>query len=632
MKKKDKILLVLTILLLFLSISVVNASDNTNTNKTTQSLTKTTPQNLEKVATSTEEKQIQKEVKNLNTTQKEEKINKKTITQNTKTDPISVSDYTTLHNTLRSTSSDVVTINIASDITLDGSTTVHSAIKTLTINGNNYTINGNQQYQFLNITSVTTTNINNITITNCTAPSGGAIYNQGHLTITNSTLTHNNATWSGGAIMGVGNSAITINNSNLTHNTAYWGGAIHNIGGTLNINNSNLTHNNATYNGGAINNQYANMTLTQNNITLNTATHDGGAIYNYNYANMTLTQNNITHNNATHDGGAIHNYNYANMTLTQNNITHNTANNLGGAIYNYEKSYLITSTLFNNNTPSNFIINNKNHIELINTDNFIDITDFTIITDNGAYYGNGEEALEQYNIPSDALNVKLILNGTNTTDNTFILKRSDEKINIAKASISNEDPTFGSSTDIIATFVVEDKPVTEGKVIFRLNGKIIRDNYGNVICIDIDNGRAVLEDVQITNVWIGETQIQAIFTGNNELEPITSEVTTITVNKRQVNITITAPETAQRGDTITLKASITSEGLPLNTGRVAFKLNCKTLKDTAGKTLYVNVENGNAITNYTIPAKTKAKSYPLTAVFSDNTYERCQKETEITIT
>ena len=179
MTKKSKYFLVLIVLLLFLSISVVSASDNTTTTnkttqsltKTTQSLTKTTP-HLEKVATSTEEKQIQKEIKNINNTVKE-KINKKTTTQNTKTETIII-NYTTLHNTLTSPSSEDVTINIQSNITLNGTTTVNSTIKTLTINGNHHTINGNQK-QFLKIQNGTTANINNITITNCTATEGGAI-------------------------------------------------------------------------------------------------------------------------------------------------------------------------------------------------------------------------------------------------------------------------------------------------------------------------------------------------------------------------------------------------------------------------------------------------------------------------
>ena len=134
MKKKMKYFLVLLVLL-FLSISVVNASDNTTTNTTAHTLEKTT-HNTEKVVTSTHEEIIQNDnINNINTTN-EKTINKINTAQNTKTAPTEdISNYATLHAKLTSSDSLDVTINIIADITLGGSTTVNSAIKTLTING-----------------------------------------------------------------------------------------------------------------------------------------------------------------------------------------------------------------------------------------------------------------------------------------------------------------------------------------------------------------------------------------------------------------------------------------------------------------------------------------------------------------
>ncbi|MBR3212877.1 MAG: hypothetical protein IKF79_00025, partial [Methanosphaera sp.] len=78
-----------------------------------------------------------------------------------------------------------VTININSNITLAASPWLNPNIKTLTINGNSYTINGDNKYRFLNIQSNQMVNINNITITNCHAQDcGGAIYNTGSGTLT----------------------------------------------------------------------------------------------------------------------------------------------------------------------------------------------------------------------------------------------------------------------------------------------------------------------------------------------------------------------------------------------------------------------------------------------------------------
>lgn len=343
---------------------------------------------------------------------------------------------------------------------------------------------------------------------------------------------------------------------------------------------------------------------------------------------LTLENIKITKYATTMSGGAINNN--GNLTVRNSNLTYNLAGN-GGAIHNTGE-YTISDTLFHNNNPVNFQINENNNIELINTDGFISINDFTIITDYEVYHGNGQEALEQYTISTDALNIKLLLNGTNTTDNTFIIKGNNEKINSQKTKITNENPISGSTTDITATFIIEDNPITEGMVIFRLNGKTLRDDDGKVIYVNINEGKATLKDVPITNTWAGdETTLQAIFAGNDEFEPLYTDKLIISVSKREAQIELTAPSTAQTGETITLSASVTSGGEPLTTGRVAFKLNGKTLKDKTGKALYVNVVNGNATTTYTLPAKIKANTYTLTAVFAENTYERCEKETQLKV-
>ena len=183
----------------------------------------------------------------------------------------------------------------------------------------------------------------------------------------------------------------------------------------------------------------------------------------------------------------------------------------------------------------------------------------------------------------------------------------------------------------MATFIIDDNPINNGTVIFRLNGKTLRDDTGKVIYVKLTEGTAILEDVLITNAWVGEeTTLQAIFIGNDEYEPMYTDKLIFSVSNREAQMKIRAPSTAQAGETITLSASVTAGGL--TTGRVAFKLNGKTLKDKTGKALYVNVVNGNATTTYTLPAKTKDKTYTLTAVFADNSYKRCEKETQITVT
>lgn len=67
---------------------------------------------------------------------------------------------------------------------------------------------------------------------NATA-NGGAIFNSGTATITNSSFTNNSATTNGGSIYNTGTTNIT--NSDFTNNSAITGGAIYNAGGALTI-------------------------------------------------------------------------------------------------------------------------------------------------------------------------------------------------------------------------------------------------------------------------------------------------------------------------------------------------------------------------------------------------------------
>ena len=117
-------------------------------------------------------------------------------------------------------------VNITNNMTITGESQVNTII-----NGTN---TGNIFY----IPSGMNIYINNLTILNGKngiSGDGGAIYNQGTLSVTNTTFNNNTVTNEGGAIY---NSA-TLNLTNITfnNNTAiYNGGAIYNIGNLTNIN------------------------------------------------------------------------------------------------------------------------------------------------------------------------------------------------------------------------------------------------------------------------------------------------------------------------------------------------------------------------------------------------------------
>jgi len=179
---------------------------------------------------------------------------------------------------------------------------------------------------------------------------GGAIENDGNLTVTGGSFTGNSAA-AGGAILN-GSGRLSVRGAIFTLNSAADGGAILNEHGGLSVENTSLTLNSAA-NGGAIEND-STMTVDSSTFTGNTASRLGGAIATTNYATVTgsvftrnkafdaggmfasatviVTDSNFRLNTAKLSGGGI--FNDGSMTLTDSQITRNTATSNGGGVYN----------------------------------------------------------------------------------------------------------------------------------------------------------------------------------------------------------------------------------------------------------------------------------------------------------
>jgi len=109
---------------------------------------------------------------------------------------------------------------------------------------------------------------------------GGGIYNIGNLTIFGSDIIDNSVSERhGGGIYNIGSDAIlTISESTISDNSASWGGGINNHEGTINITKCFISRNYAkVYGGGIENSGLAN--ITRSNIFDNNADLDGGGIY-----------------------------------------------------------------------------------------------------------------------------------------------------------------------------------------------------------------------------------------------------------------------------------------------------------------------------------------------------------------
>ena len=194
--------------------------------------------------------------------------------------------------------------------------------------------------------------------------------------------------------------------------------------------------------------------------------------------------------------------------------------------------------------------------------------------------------------------------------------------------------TIGTTSTITASIyngqaVATD--ITKGKIYFKINGKTLKDTKGKVIYSNVVNGVATIENYLIPDDWAKEgTTIQAAYSGSSQCDKLTSDKTDITIEKAVPTLT-TESLTAAAGEKIQLKASIIDGDKIINSGKVVFKINNKTVKDENGKIIYAKIVNNQVVVNYTLPDDMKAKDYNLTAIFISSDYERLEDTKTLTV-
>jgi len=508
LNKRKKIFIITITFLMLLGLTTITAT-NINTNDTT-TLKQTqshqpgiTQANTRKYDTINTNETLPIQTDNIQeNTEYQETINKKSEekTQNLKADRTeTATTFNNLNDYLTNDAYETVTINISDDIQLAGNITVNNAIKTLTINGNGYTINGNGQYQFLNISHASNSFINNVKIINCTSYIGGAIYStNSNITIKNTNFLDNNATLEGGAISGY-YSNITITQSHLNNNNAKGnniktgvGGAISGYFSNITITNTNITNNNATVYGGAIyGNTNSTITITNTNLTNNTANRYsngyGGAIYGNISSYITIINSTLNNNNARENGGAIYNRgdlfiinttfnnntaragfsiynNQSNLSIFNtlfNNHNHNYTTILGGSsiIYNYLGNITLSNNIFENNYMATHILDRNGTIKIINSifnnnhgsviwmyDSTIDINNcsFTSLNNCTNWYasiisgqGNCELNINNSSFINNTNSYILIQNVKNLSNNIFLNNNGDSILSTSNAVLIN---------------------------------------------------------------------------------------------------------------------------------------------------------------------------------------------------
>ncbi len=204
------------------------------------------------------------------------------------------------------------TITLGADIDLTTLTTspLPQISSTITLEGAGYAIDGGGIVQIFDVgaTAGATGNltVNQATLQNGSADSGGAIHNQGVVTVTGSTFSDNEATGASGGGIFNGGGTVTVSSSTFSGNSArLGGGGIHAAGGAVTVSNSTLSGNAAFFAGGGIFNEGGTLAVTNSTVSGNTADAAGGGISHTGSGIITVSNSTFFGNEVTRGGATF---------------------------------------------------------------------------------------------------------------------------------------------------------------------------------------------------------------------------------------------------------------------------------------------------------------------------------------
>lgn len=408
---------------------------------------------------------------------------------------------------------------------------INKNMSLLSMNASETFVSGDAQ-NILNIDNVTVI-IQGLSLGDGKSDRGGAIKNNGTLTIKDCIFQKNVATSNGGSIYS--KNILNIENTKFIENQANLGGAILLIQCTGTITNCEFNNNEAKEDGGAINsNQNTKLSIINSNFKGNNAVN-GGGIFNvektiiqsstfqnnealrcggsiYNYAGtLNIENSNFSFNRGFTDGGAIKNYDNTNTTISNSQFNQNFGDS-GGAISTQSTLTLNTCQFLNNTANYGGCINNTAQLTISNTEfinnqatenggaiitsGLINLQNNSFIncnsTQGGAIYTSGGGTLENNNFNENmgAIGgaIQNTFEGTNTAPDLMIIHNNFTMNNatISGGALYNTGVTRLSNNNFTMNHIVDN-----GKYIFN-GGAAITNAAGTA---QINNGNEFFHNV-----------------------------------------------------------------------------------------------------------------------------------------
>lgn len=198
-------------------------------------------------------------------------------------------------------------------------------------------ISGGQTHQILEIAPGTTVSLSGLSLIDGDGElGGGAVINEGTLTISECIFSGNQSEFGAGGAIDNFFGELVILSSILTGNEANTGGAIANLNGTVEIIESTISDNQALLGGGIDN--AGQLSIVRSTLSGNSADF-GGAVENAGV--LHVVNSTFSGNLAAFDGGAIDNFG-GEVSLLHATLAFTPATDSGGAIWNGDEGTLVT--------------------------------------------------------------------------------------------------------------------------------------------------------------------------------------------------------------------------------------------------------------------------------------------------
>ena len=276
------------------------------------------------------------------------------------------------------------------------------------------------------------------------------------------------------------------------------------------------------------------------------------------------------------------------------------------------------------------------------------ITDKVNITINGKTkeynINNGKLSIQYIPTSANPVNVTVSYNGNankgyaNTTNKSATINVDKHS---TKVTVDSAKSIIGDKFTLVAHVVDGDgNPVNGGSLVFKVNGLTLREDgkFGSnakPLKLSVVNG--TVQYTLTADLYLRHAKnVTATYSGSSKYYANRTETFApieIALRNAKVQVTLN-PSRAKQNQTITITTTISdvtpksdnNKFLDSDDDYVFLKLNGKTFKDDNGNVIKVNVTNGTAVYNYTIPRAMAGldgnvdRNYTITAGFSSKNY------------